>query len=98
MMIYAEGIEGSGTGDTGQEKGTGAGILTTHVVPQCHSATLWRAGAPVQKGGEKEEVVQQGEEEEEEGRDSDLQVQGQWRRVARGTSWKCHTVRCQRAG
>ncbi len=28
----------------------------------------------------------------------DLQVQGRWRRVTRGTSWKCHTVRCQRTG
>lgn len=61
-MIYAGGIEGSGTGDTGQEKGTGAGVLTTHVVPQCHSATLWRAGVAVQEG-EKEEVERWGRRE-----------------------------------
>lgn len=52
MMIYAGGIEGLGTGDTGQEKGTGAGVLTTHAVPRCHSATPWQAGAVVQEGGE----------------------------------------------
>lgn len=59
MMIYAGGIEGSGTGDTGQEEGTCAGVLTTHVVPLCHSATLWQAWAAVQEG-EKEEVERWG--------------------------------------
>lgn len=54
-MIYARGIEGSGTGDAGQEKGTGAGDLTTRAMPQCHSATPWRARAVVQEG-EKAEV------------------------------------------
>lgn len=56
--------------------------------PQFHSATLWQAWAAVQEV-EREEVERGG---------SDLQVQGQWRRVISRTSWKCHTVRCQRTG
>lgn len=40
MMIYARGIEGSGTGDTGQEKGTGASVLTTHDATVPHFGRL----------------------------------------------------------
>jgi len=77
--------------DKGQEKGTGVGVLTIHVVPT------------VPRYGGAEAAVQEGEKEEVEcggwgGWVSDLQLQGQWRRVAHSTSWKCHTVRCQRAG
>ncbi len=59
-------------------------------MPQCHTM----AGPGLQfKRGRRKRLSSGGRRV-----GSDLQVQGRWRRVARGTSWKCHTVRCQRAG
>lgn len=90
MMIYAGGIEGSGTWDTGQEKATGSGVLTTQVVPRCRGAPPRQTRAAVQEGGEGRVWVGVV-------RGIDLKVQGQWRTLTHSTSWKCHTVRCQRA-
>lgn len=89
-----EGQRAWGQGIQGHEKGNTGAAVFDH---PC-DATMPLHGVPgLQiKSGEKEEFEQKREGEEVGG--SDFQVQGQWRRVARGTSWKCHTVRCQRAG
>lgn len=89
MMIHG-GDGGYGAGG----KGTGVAVLTTRVVPRCHGR---KGRLEDWKGGGEEEGGREG------GGEvagfffpplppGDLQVQGQWHGVTRGTSWKCHTI------
>lgn len=60
-------------------------------LPQCNSATVLRVASALQgrEKGELGESARGGARVEAAG---DLQVQGQWHRVAHSTSWKCHTI------